>query len=409
MFSAIQNGGVSSVSRSWESLRGFLCSALLILMCLLGVFPLDVILPSFPALADEFHVESQQIAYSVSFFAFGVALAQIVIGPLSDGMGRKSLLLAGLGVSIAGAVGCVFSTNYETFMAFRLLQALGCGSFVLGQALVQDLYSGKQRNAMRILLTSASGLFISLSPVAGAFLQHSFGWQGSFTVFVFIAVIVSCLSYVLLQDTPAPRGGRTPGMRSYLVMLRDTTFLAHSILSSLAFACHFSFIVVAPLVLMDSLGLTPYQFSMVFIAYGLAYIAGGAVATYFNNRVSPQVQIKTGFLLIAAGGITLLIWEQVAGLTVMGVVLPMIVCTTGTTLVRPAATTQALARYPQQAGAAASLSTTLLFASGGLAGSLVAGVESALPMSLGLLFLSASLCGWLLLAYMTETLTSTRV
>ncbi|MGV5526563.1 Bcr/CflA family efflux MFS transporter [Pseudomonas sp. XP1] len=388
------------------SLNSYLCSALLILLCLLGVFPLDVILPSFPALADEFHVESQQIAYSVSFFAFGVALAQLVIGPLSDGMGRKRLLLAGLGVSIAGAVGCVFSTRYETFLAFRLLQAVGCGSFVLGQALVQDLYSGKQRNAMRILLTSASGLFISLSPVAGAFLQQSFGWKGSFTVFAFIAVIVSCLSCVLLQDTPVSRG--RSGMSSYWVLLRDTTFLAHSLLSSFAFACHFSFIVVAPLALMDSLRLTPYQFSVVFIAYGLAYIAGGAAATYLNNRVSPQVQIKTGFLLIAAGGITLVIWEQVAGLTVAGLLLPMIICTTGTTLVRPAATTQALARYPQQAGAAASLNTTLLFAGGGLAGSLIAGVESALPMSLGLLFLGASLCGWLLLACLTETLTSTR-
>lgn len=226
------------MNRPSESLNSFLCSALLILLCLLGVFPLDVILPSFPALADEFHVEPQQIAYSVSFFAFGVAVAQIVIGPLSDGTGRKRLLLAGLAVSIAGAVGCVLSTRYETFMAFRLLQALGCGSFVLGQALVQDLYSGRQRNAMRILLTSASGLFISLSPVAGAFLQQSFGWKGSFTVFAFIAVIVSSLSYALLQDTPALRGRRS-GMRSYWVMLRDTTYLAHSLLSSLAFACHF--------------------------------------------------------------------------------------------------------------------------------------------------------------------------
>ena len=393
--------------RPFEPVSSSLYSALLILLCLLGVFPLDVILPSFPALAEEFHVEPQQIAYSVSFFAFGVALAQLVIGPLSDAMGRKRLLLAGLGLSITGAVGCAFSARYETFMAFRLLQALGCGSFVLGQALVQDLYSGKQRNAMRILLTSASGLFISLSPVAGAFLQQVFGWKGSFTVFAFIALLVECLSYASLQNTPASRG-QVSGMGSYRSMLRDTTYLAHSLLSSLAFACHFSFIVVAPLVFMDDLGLTPYQFSMVFIAYGLAYIAGGAAATYANNRVSPQAQIKSGFLLIAFGGIMLLIWALVAGLTVTGLLLPMIVCSTGTTLVRPAATTQALARYPQQAGAAASLNTTLLFAGGGLAGSLVASVESALPMSLGLLFVGVSLCGWLLLACLPETLTSTR-
>ena len=387
--------------RSVGSLRGSLRSVLLILLCLLGVFPLDVILPSFPALAGEFHVESRQIAYSVSFFAFGVALAQIVIGPLSDGMGRKRLLLAGLATSIAGAVGCVFSTDYETFMAFRMLQALGCGSFVLGQALVQDLYRGKQRNGMRILLTSASGLFISLSPVAGAFLQQSFGWGASFSVFILIAAIVALLSYVLLHETPVLRSS-TFGMRSYLVMARDANFLVYSLQASLAFACHFSFIVIAPLLLMDRLGLTTYQFSIAFIGYGLAYIIGGAAASYLNNRVSPQVQIRAGFILISAAGAILLIWERVVGLTVVGVLLSMVICTTGTTLVRPAATTQALGRYPQQAGAAASLNTTLLFASGGLAGSVVAGLENALPLSLGLLFLSASLCGWLLLVLVKD-------
>ncbi|MFF7064882.1 Bcr/CflA family efflux MFS transporter [Pseudomonas sp. NPDC008258] len=386
------------MNRPPDSLRRHLCSTLLILLCLLGVFPLDVILPSFPALSDEFRVDSKQIAYSVSFFAVGVAMAQIVIGPLSDGIGRKRLLLAGLGVSIAGAFGCIFSTNYETFMAFRLVQALGCGSLVLGQTLVQDLYRGKQRNAMRILLTSASGLFISLSPLAGALLQQSFGWEASFAIFAIIAAIVSLLSYVLLHDTPALRH-RAPGMSSYRVMLRDATYLAHSLQSSLAFACHFSFIVIAPLLLMGRLELTTYQFSIVFLGYGLAYIAGGVAATYLNHRVSPQVQIKAGFVLISAAGITLLIWERVAGLSVVGVLLPMIVCTTGTTLVRPAATTQALSRYSHQAGAAASLNTTLLFAGAGLTSSVVAGFESMLPVGLGLLFVAASLCGWWLLAY----------
>ncbi|MDZ3995618.1 MFS transporter [Pseudomonas sp. Teo4] len=374
----------------------FLRPALLILLCLLGVFPLDVILPSFPALAESFQVAPKQIAYSVSFFAFGVALVQMLIGPLSDGMGRKRLLLVGLGISIIGAIGCVFSTSYESFMAFRILQATGCGSFVLGQALVQDLYSGSQRNAMRILLTSTSGLFISLSPVAGAFLQQSFGWAGSFAVFAVIAVAVASLTCVLLQDTPSLRGSGS-GMQSYVLMFRDTTYIAYSVQASLAFACHFSFIVIAPLALMDRLGLTPYQFSIVFIAYGLAYVAGGVGATILNNRVSPQTQIGTGLLLIGVAGVTLLLWEQTAGLTVMGIMVPMIVCTSGTTLVRPAATSQALARYPNYAGAAASLNTTLLFAGGGLAGSWVASVEHALTLSLGLLFLATTLCGWLLL------------
>ncbi|GAB1618496.1 MFS transporter [Pseudomonas sp. NGC7] len=384
------------MKRAMGSANNFFHLILLVMLCLLGVFPLDVILPSFPALADEYRVEPKYIAYSVSFFAFGVALSQLVIGPLSDVMGRKNLLLAGLGISILGAVGCIFSTTYETFITFRLVQAVGCGSFVLGQALVQDLYVGKRRNAMRILLTSASGLFISLSPIAGAFIQQSFGWEGGFTVFVVIAVIVSFLSWVLLNDTSI-LCRRALCLRIFIIMLSDSKYLANSMLSGLAFSCHFSFIVIAPLLLMDLVGLTSYQFSIVFIAYGLAYVAGGAGAAFLNRRVSPQAQIRMGFMLIGAAGIMILFWERVAGLTVAGIMLPMIICTTGTILVRPAATTQALARYPEQAGAAASLNMTLLFASGGFAGSLIASGQSALPMSLGLLFLACTVSAWLLL------------
>ncbi|WP_284354418.1 Bcr/CflA family efflux MFS transporter [Pseudomonas putida] len=369
---------------------------LLILLCLLGVFPLDVILPSFPALAEVFRVELKQIAYSVSFFAFGVAVAQMVIGPLSDRIGRKRLLLGGLGVSIVGAIGCIFSTDYNTFMIFRILQAAGCGSLVLGQALVQDLYSGKQRNTMRIILTSASGSFISISPVAGAALQQIFGWADSFTAFISIAIVVMLLAWVLLHETSALRSSNA-GIQSYLPMLRDTLYIAYSLQATLAFACHFAFIVIAPLVLMDQLGLTPYLFSVVFIAYGLAYVIGGATATFLNNRVSAQAQICTGFLLLGTAGVTLLIWQWAAGLSVAGLMIPMIVCTAGTTMVRPAAASQALARYPQQAGAAASLNTTLLFAGGGLSGTLIASAEHLLPMSLGVLFLSCALSGYLLL------------
>lgn len=383
------------MSQTESSRHSILRPVLLILLCLLGVFPLDVILPSFPALADAFRVEATQIAYSVSFFAFGVAVAQMVIGPLSDRIGRKRLLLGGLGVSIAGAVGCLLSTNYQIFMAFRLLQAVGCGSLVLGQALVQDLYSGNQRNTMRILLTSASGLFISISPVVGAFLQQLLGWTGSFTVFVALASAVILLAWSLLKQTPDLRQENS-GIQGYVPMLRDTVYITYSLQATFAFACHFSFIVIAPLVLMEQLGLTPYQFSVVFIAYGLAYVVGGAVATYLNNRVSAQAQILTGFLLIGTAGATLLIWQWAVGLTVIGLMTPMILCTAGTTMVRSAAATQALGRYPQQAGAAASLNTTVLFAGGGFAGTLIASAEHLLPMSLGILFMSSALGGCLL-------------
>lgn len=139
-------------------------TVLLMAMVMLGVFPVDVLLPSFPSLSQHFSTTTSEIALSISFFAIGISLSQLLIGPLSDMLGRKTLLLAGMAVSIAGALGCVWATNYEYFLLFRVIQAVGCGCFVLSQALVQDLFIGKERDRLRILMVTASGIFISVSP-----------------------------------------------------------------------------------------------------------------------------------------------------------------------------------------------------------------------------------------------------
>lgn len=372
---------------------------LLLLISLLGVFPLDVILPSVPLLARDFRVDAQYIAYSISLFAVGVAISQTIIGPLSDRMGRKRLLIAGLVVSIAGALGCILATSYEGFMVFRLLQAVGCGCFVLSQALVQDKFSDQQRNAMRILMTSASGLFISLSPLAGSVLQEYFGWAGSFHVFVVLAVVVLVLSLKLLQEKPTSRGSAEV-LSSYQVLLRDRAFLISSLFSCLAFACHFSFVVVSPLLLIEQLGLTEFAFSMVFLGYGLAYLIGGFIASWLNCRIGMQAQVGWGFALIGLAGVALCLVVIVHELGVFSLLFPLVLCTIGTTVVRPAATTHALGRHPERAGAAASLNNTMLFAFGGGASMLVASVRSSLPMSLALGFIASSLAGWYLLVYL---------
>ncbi len=184
--------------------------SLLLAMVLLGVFPLDVLLPSFPALAEHFSRTPADIALSISLFAVGIAFAQLLIGPLSDVIGRKGLLLAGMTVSMLGAMGCVMTNDYSLFLMFRVVQALGCGCFVLSQALVQDLFAGEERDRLRILMVTATGVFISVSPLAGTFLQATLGWRGSFWVFTVLAALVLIKAWLFLDNSrPAVRGTRT--------------------------------------------------------------------------------------------------------------------------------------------------------------------------------------------------------
>lgn len=175
---------------------------LLMTMTLLGVFPLDVVLPSFPALSDYFRTSASDIALSVSLFAIGLALSVVLVGPLPDLWGRKNLLLAGIAISTVGAIGCVFSSEYSWFLVFRVIQAVGCGSFALSQALIQDLFIGREQERIRIWMTTAGGVFISISPLLGTWLQMHLGWEGSFYVFIGLAVIVWIKVGVLLKETP---------------------------------------------------------------------------------------------------------------------------------------------------------------------------------------------------------------
>ncbi|AXA57816.1 MFS transporter [Pseudomonas thivervalensis] len=367
---------------------------LLLTLTLLGVFPIDVVLPSFPALSEHFQSPSSDIALSVSLFAVGIALSQLLIGPLSDVMGRKNLLLIGIAGSAVGATGCVLADSYWSFLFFRVVQALGCGCFVLSQALIQDLFTGQEQQRLRVLLVTCGGIFISVSPLAGTGLQSWMGWRGSFLVFIALAAGVFASACHLLECPPAgsqPR--RFNIIASYRKVFGDFSFVAYWLTSALAFSCHFSFIVISPLVLIDQLHLSPEAFSLVLLGYGLAYIGGGLIATLLSNRIDPQTQIITGLSLILAAGLLMLGLANYLGLSITTLLAPMIVCTAGTTIARAAANNQAMTLFPAQAGTSASAGSVLIFIVGGLTSAVISLTPLDLQLALALCLILLSLLG----------------
>lgn len=365
--------------------------SLLLTMVLLGVFPLDVLLPSFPAMAEHFRSSPADIALSISLFAVGIAFAQLLIGPLSDVIGRKGLLLAGMAVSMLGALGCTLSSDYSLFLFFRLVQALGCGCFVLSQALVQDLFEGEERDRLRILMVTATGIFISVSPLAGTFLQASLGWRGSFWVFAALAAAVLIKAWRFLDNArPVTSGSPFKFFQAYRRVLGDRDFVGLWLISAFAFACHFSFIVISPLIFMDQLQLSPYDFSLILLIYGAAYVVGGIVATLLSRRITPGQQIITGLSLILLSGLVMLTLSANADLSAITVLIPMLICTAGTTIARPAATSRAMGLFADMAGTSASAGSTIIFICGGLISALISLSPANLQSTLGYSFVLLS-------------------
>lgn len=371
--------------------------ALLMTMVLLGVFPIDVLLPSFPALAAHFSTSPADIAFSISLFAIGISVSQLLIGPLSDVMGRKYLLLAGMAVSILGALGCALSTEYSYFLLFRVVQAMGCGCFVLSQALVQDLFEGKERDQLRILMVTASGIFISVSPLVGTILQGVLDWQGSFHVYIAIAATVFIKACFFLENARARTAGpRQNIIKSYQTVCCDFNFLAYWLICAIVFACHFSFIVISPLIFMEQLQLSAYEFSLTLLLYGAAYIIGGIIAGLLSTRITANTQIIAGLGLIFFSGVVMLYLSIQFGVSTLSVLIPMIICTAGTTITRPAATSKAMDLFPDNAGTSASAGNTLIFIFGGLISALINMTASNLELTLAICFFLLSVAGLVL-------------
>ncbi|MFZ4966398.1 MFS transporter [Pseudomonas sp. Mn2068] len=277
--------------------RHYKRSCILLVTCisLISFFPLNVLLPAFPALAEQFNTSTVDIALAISLFTLVFAFSQLVAGPLSDRFGRKEVLLGCLAISFVGALGCTLATDFTAFLFFRGVQALGCGFFVLGLALVEDLFDKEERAPVRIYYMSFSGLFVALSPLLGSWLLESFGWRSSFHAFALIAAAIFLLALGVLTSRPkAQPREQEPIMNSIQAILGHADFRRYWQIAALVFSAYFALISVSPLIFMDQLKLSEYQYAIVLLVYGAAYLSGGFLAVWLQRRLGVRAQIDTG-------------------------------------------------------------------------------------------------------------------
>ncbi|MDF3835778.1 Bcr/CflA family efflux MFS transporter [Cupriavidus basilensis] len=370
---------------------------LLNLLILLSAIPLDVMLPSFPDLAGHFRTGTTDIALSISVFAVGFSVAQLFVGPLSDRYGRRRLLLIGLLLALAGALGCIFSTRYSSFIACRILQSIGCACFLLAQAIVQDVFKGSEGINIRILTTTLSGIYIACSPLLGSVLQSSSGWRGSFILFSAIAAFLLLYTQTRFEETAEKRhGGLLFYGGEYLRILMDKSFILYSLIGALSFSCHLAFIIISPAIFLDQLGLGNYEYSLVLLTYGCAYILGGLAATRVAKKISTHGQIALGlFFMTISGGIMWLMlrWDTSIFATAL---FPMLICTAGTVLVRPATASEAMSLFDEIAGTAAAAGSTIRFATAGVMSGIVSKISADIPLNLSWIIIFASAASLLL-------------
>ncbi len=357
------------------------------LIAALGPLSIDMYLPVLPSIASSLNTSESAVQLSLAAYFLGLSLGQLVYGPLSDTLGRRKPLLAGLALYVVASLGCAWAPTIETLIAFRFIQALGgCAGVVISRAIVRDLFT--QQEAARVFsrLMLIMGAAPIIAPLLGSALvawnPAGAGWRSLFVVLAGVGLVTFVCSAKLIQETlrkeffsENERG--VPEKRSllatYVSLARDGTFMAYALAGGLAQAGMFAYITGSPFVFMNHFQFGATAYAWLFGANALGLIA----ASQWNSRLlrtNSSESILGGALvgLAIAGAALVNVSSFNVSALVLAVPLFLYVATLGLTF--PNAAACALANQGHRAGSASALLGTLQF----VIASVASGAVSAL-------------------------------
>ncbi len=350
---------------------------------------LDTYLPALPTLTADLATTPSVTQLSLTSCLLGLALGQLVAGPLSDVLGRRRpMLLGATGFAVASAL-CAVAPSVEVLVALRLAQGLlGAVGIVVARAVVRDTSDATTAARSFATLMLVSGVAPIAAPVLGGQLLRVTSWRG---VFVALAVYGTLAGLAVLlfvrESLPATRrraGSAAATLASFRVLLADRRVVACVLAAGLLFAAMFAYISGSTFVLQDLYGLSPQGFSGVFGANSVAIVASVQVAGRLagSGRVRPERLLAIG-LVTAMTGTGVLLASALLDVGLAGILSGLVVTVIGVGLVLPSATTLTLADHPEHAGSASALLGTAQFLIGAGVAPLVglAGSRSAVPMA----------------------------
>ena len=362
---------------------------LVLLGALTGLTPfaVDAYLPAMPAITRDLGATRSATQLTLAALMLGLALGQLVAGPLSDRLGRRPPVLVGLVGFVGASLGCAAAPTVEVLVGLRFLQGLsGAAAVVVARAVVRDVHEGAAAARAFARLILVMGAAPVLAPVIGALVLRWTSWRGVFVLLAGLAVVLLVLTVQRLPETlPVERrhaGGLGATLATFAVLLRDRGFVLAAVAGGSAFAAMFAYIAGSPYVLQEVYGLSPGTYAVVFGANAAVLIALSQLSARLVGRTGPAPLLVSGAAMSAVGAVLLLVVAALA-LGLLGVLPALLLVVGAVGLVAPNAVALAMADHAQRAGAASALVGLLQFVLGAVAAPLtgVGGSRSALPMA----------------------------
>ncbi|WP_281659043.1 multidrug effflux MFS transporter [Halobacillus sp. Cin3] len=351
-----------------------------------GPLTIDMYLPALPTIADELGTTTSMTQLSLTACLIGLAVGQLVMGPLSDVRGRKKPLVIALGVYMLASFLCLFTGSIWSFVALRLLQGLsGAAGLVISRATARDLFSGPELTKFFALLMLVNGLAPILAPVAGGQLLQVMPWRGIFGVLTGLGLLMLLAVALFLEETLPKKNRKTGGLKETVAtfgsLIKNRTFMGYVLSKGFIMSGMFAYISGSAFVLQEVYALSAQQFSLVFAVNGLGLVAATQVTGWLSRKISGTALFRYGLIQAFTGGI-LLVGAALAEAPVVLLCFTLFLAVTSVGIVNTTVFSLAMEDQAEQAGSASALLGLLPFLLGAIVSPLVGLGGGALPMAL---------------------------
>lgn len=354
-----------------------------------GPFVTDMYLPTLPAMSQFFNTSSSFIQLGLTTSMIGLAVGQLLFGPLSDKYGRRFPLISALSLFLISTIGCIYSPNIIQFVGWRLIQGIaGAGGIVISRSIAADKYSGKELAKMLAIIGAINGIAPVAAPILGGTMADITGWQGIFWVLFLIGILLLAGSIHFNDTLPAEKRGKTKWIDVYhglITVLHNRNYVCYILQSGFAQSVLFANIASSPFIMQQHYGFSPFMFS---VCFGINAIAIGIAAASAAKFRHPEQALYTGSIGMVLASVCLFIaFYSNCSFWVYETLLIGLLLMLGLTFT--ASNTLAMDSARSNAGIASALLGALGFAFGGLVSPLV-GLGNIL-ISTGLVFIVGSL------------------
>ncbi|MCB0662673.1 MAG: multidrug effflux MFS transporter [Saprospiraceae bacterium] len=288
------------------------------LLTAMGPFSIDLYLPAFGDIADSLHTDINKVALSLSSFFIGLAIGQLIYGPLLERFGRKKPIYYGLTLYALTSIGIAYSTSIEMMIALRFFQAIGsCAGLVSARAIIRDLFDGQEMAKVFSTLIMVVAVSPIIAPSLGGILSTHFHWSVLFIVLMVMALVVLAGAIFLLPETKSSDPSHSLRISkvysNYKTVIKHPIFFVNAFSAAIAYAGLYAYLSGSPHLYLDLLGMSEQHYGWIF-----AIIASGLItATQVNNRLlkkySSEQIVRTTLVVQAGIGIAFLLFSWLIG------------------------------------------------------------------------------------------------